>query len=148
MPFSSAVVRKEALDRLGAFDETIAMGIDWELWLRLSTEYDFYHIDESLLYYRIWEGQMSHKWKSRYRWADHIMRQFVEQFPEELSDKAIRRAWADTYTCRGNLYLTREHDRVAAWADYRAALTQLWYYLPTWKSIVRMQVPWLRGRTG
>jgi glycosyltransferase involved in cell wall biosynthesis len=147
MPFSSAVVRKEALDRLGAFDEKIAMGIDWELWLRLSTEYDFYHIDESLLYYRIWEGQMSHKWKSRYKWADYIMRQFVEQFPNELSDKSIRRAWADTYTCRGDLYWNLERDRDAAWADFRAALKELWYYPPTWKSIARMQIPWLAGRT-
>ncbi len=148
MPFSAAVVRKEALDRMGAFDEAIDMGIDWELWLRLSTEYDFYHVDESLLYYRIWEGQMSHKWKSRYKWADHIMRQFTTQFPNALSEKAVRRAWADTYTCRGNLHLKREQNRQAAWSDYRAALDQLWYYPPTWKSILRMCVPWLPGSTG
>ena len=148
IPFSAAIIRKQALDELGAFDESIAMGIDWELWLRLSTKYHFHHIDETLLYYRIWEGQMSHKWKKRYEWTDHIMRQFVAQYPEALSDKAIRTAYADTYTCRGNLYLSREQNRAAAWADFKAALNQLWYYRPAWKSIIGMYVPWRQNSPG
>jgi glycosyltransferase involved in cell wall biosynthesis len=140
MPFSTAVVRKKAIDELGGFDESIDMGIDWELWLRLSTKYQFYHVDESLLYYRIWAGQMSHKWKLRYQWADHIMKQFISQFPDVLSDKAIRLAYADTYTSRGNLHLRKENNREAARADFKAALGQVWHYFPAWKSMIGMHL--------
>ena len=125
------------------------MGIDWELWLRLSTRYKFHHVDESLLYYRIWEGQMSHKWKLRYQWADHIMTQFIRDFPDAVSDKAIRLAYADTYTARGKLYLARENDRDAAWADFKAALEQVWHYRPAWKAILTMYLlPWRYQNAG
>ena len=147
VPFSTALVRKEALDRAGLFDESIAMGIDWELWLRLSMEYDFYHIDESLLFYRQWEGQMSHKWKERYEWAEHIMNQFLERYPDVLTDKAIDTAWADTYTARGNLYLLNDKNKTAARENFRRALGHQWHFVPTWKSIIKMYLPWLRRRT-
>jgi glycosyltransferase involved in cell wall biosynthesis len=147
VPFSTALVRKEALDRAGLFDESIAMGIDWELWLRLSMEYQFYHIDESLLFYRQWEGQMSHKWKERYEWAEHIMNQFLERYPDALTDKAIDAAWADTYTARGNLYLLEDKNKTAAREDFRRALDHQWHFVPTWKSIIKMYLPWLRRRT-
>jgi glycosyltransferase involved in cell wall biosynthesis len=147
LPFSAAVVRKEALDRLGLFDEKIAMGIDWELWLRLSMEYHFYHIDESLLYYRRWEGQMSHKWKKRYEWAEYIMNQFLERYPDALTDKTIDAAWADTYTNRGDLYLLNDKNKTAALEDYRRALSHQWHFVPAWKSIIKMYLPWLSRRT-
>jgi len=89
---------------------------------------------------------MSHKWKSRFKWAEHIMRQFSAKYPAELSDKAIGRAWADLYTGRGNMYLNREQDQREAWKNYRAALNQQWYYVPTWQSILRIYLPWLVRR--
>jgi glycosyltransferase involved in cell wall biosynthesis/Tfp pilus assembly protein PilF len=35
---------KSCLDRVGLFDETFAIHEDWDLWIRLSREYDFAHI--------------------------------------------------------------------------------------------------------
>lgn len=39
--FSTSVVRKQCFDRLGYFREDLGMGIDYELWLRFSTDYEF-----------------------------------------------------------------------------------------------------------
>ena len=39
VPFSSAIVRGKCFDILGKFDESLAMGIDWDLWLRISSKY-------------------------------------------------------------------------------------------------------------
>ncbi|MDR2877612.1 MAG: glycosyltransferase, partial [Chromatiales bacterium] len=52
--FGSAVVSKHALDRCGAFDASLAMSIDYDLWLRISTEFQFAYVDDVLLEYRIW----------------------------------------------------------------------------------------------
>src|SRR5262249_37100539 len=74
VPFGTAVVRRSCLIEMGAFDERYRMGIDWELWLRLSTRYEFLFVDEITYLYRIWPGQMSTNWRGRYDAAFEIMR--------------------------------------------------------------------------
>ena len=37
----ASVVRRECFDAVGAFDESLPMGIDYELWLRISTKFEF-----------------------------------------------------------------------------------------------------------
>lgn len=46
---SSVLVRRAALDAAGGFDETTRSGEDYALWLRLSRDGDFLHIDEPLV---------------------------------------------------------------------------------------------------
>ena len=62
--FGTSVVKKQCFDRLGGFKENLRMGIDYDLWLRFSTQYEFDYIDGPLLYYRVWAGQMSNNSKS------------------------------------------------------------------------------------
>jgi len=42
------------------------MGIDYDLWLRLSAYYQFDFIAEPTVRYRIWAGQMSKNYRKRY----------------------------------------------------------------------------------
>ena len=44
--YSAGVVRRECLERSGCFDETLGMGIDYDLWLRLSAHYQFDFVRE------------------------------------------------------------------------------------------------------
>ena len=53
MSMSSLVVRREAFDRVGLFDESMAMAEDWDLMLRLAEQYDFAHVPEPLTIRRI-----------------------------------------------------------------------------------------------
>ncbi|MBK7543347.1 MAG: glycosyltransferase [Candidatus Competibacteraceae bacterium] len=105
VPFSSSIVRRECLERCGAFDETLRMGIDWDLWLRISTLYEFDFIDEPLLVYRVGHaGQMSKNLELRQQCSDKIMSSFIKNYKPLLSNWIIRKAYAFTFRNRGEYY--------------------------------------------
>ncbi len=135
--FPSAIVRRECLERHGAFDETLGMGIDYDLWLRLSAYYQFDFIAEPTVRYRIWAGQMSKNYRKRYESGIRIMQCFLERNPGVVGDSVARCAWAHTYTGRGNSTLWHEKDRVAAFRDYLRALSFRPAYWPAWRSMLR-----------
>jgi glycosyltransferase involved in cell wall biosynthesis len=140
VPFPSAVVRRERLERHGAFDETLGMGIDYDLWLRLSAHCQFDFIAEPTVRYRIWPGQMSKNYRQRYESGIRIMQRFLERNPGVVGDSVARRAWAHTYTGRGDSTLWQEKDRVAAFRDYMRALSFRPAYWPAWRSMLRSLV--------
>ena len=49
---STVVVRRECLEKVGNFDESVFIPADWDLWLRLSEQYQVGYIDEPLTGYR------------------------------------------------------------------------------------------------
>ena len=112
IPFSSAVVRRECLDRCGRFDETLKMGIDWDLWLRISVGYTFDYVDAPLLIYRVGHsGQMSHNREERQRCSDRIMNRFRKNFPGMLSRQTLRKADYHTFCNRGEYYADKDRWR-------------------------------------
>jgi len=135
--FPSAVVRRECLERHGTFDEALGMGIDYDLWLRLSAHYQFDFIAEPTVRYRIWAGQMSKNYRQRYQSAIRIMQNFLDSNPGVVNPAVARRAWAHTYAGRGDVTLWHEADRVAAFHDYLRALRFIPWYWPAWRSLVR-----------
>lgn len=53
---ASAVIKKECFDQVGYFNEKLPSLEDLELFIRLSKQYDFYHIQEPLVKYYKMEG--------------------------------------------------------------------------------------------
>ncbi len=135
--FQTAVVRRECLERHGGFDESVRMGDDYDLWLRLSAHYEFDFVPEATVRYRVWSGQMSKNYRRRYESAIRTMQRFLEHNPGLVSADQIRTAWAHTYTGRGNNTLWQEHRRGAALQDYLRALTFQPDYWPAWRAILR-----------
>lgn len=91
VPFSSSAIRRSLLEKYGAFDEKLRMGIDWDIWLRMScvTEFDF--VPDVLMAYRVGHpNQMSKNKEGRFAAADFIFNRFVEQHPDALSSKDLR----------------------------------------------------------
>lgn len=56
---SNVLVRKQALMDIGGFDETLSNCQDWDLWLRLSTRYEFEPVKTPQVLYRISPHSMS-----------------------------------------------------------------------------------------
>jgi len=102
IPFSSSVVRRECFDRLGCFDEGLSMGIDWDLWLRFSVDYQMRFVDKPLLLYRQGHaGQMSKNLELRHKCSDAIITRFIENHPEQVGSVLKRRMWQYTFLNRG-----------------------------------------------
>ena len=135
--YSAGVVRRECLERSGCFDETLGMGIDYDLWLRLSAHYQFDFVPEPTVRYRIWAGQMSKNYKKRYQSAIRIMQSFLDNNPRIVNPGVVRNAWAHTYVGRGNITLWQEANRSAALRDYARALGRVPWYWPAWRAMVR-----------
>jgi glycosyltransferase involved in cell wall biosynthesis len=119
--FSSSIVRRECLEKMNGFDETLSMGIDWDLWLRLSVVYSFAYAEEPLLLYRTGHaGQMSRKTEERQRCSDRIMAKFLMEHPGLLSPDLIRKAYCYTHLNRG--YYFRRRSARRSISHYIAAL--------------------------
>lgn len=136
----ASVIRKECFEKVGIFDETLPMGIDYDLWLRISTHYKFLFIDAKAYLYRQWEGQMSHRHTKRFECAVRIMNKFLQANPELVDDATVREAWAHTYVGRGRGLWAYEKDRREAMKHYLKALRCKPLYLPAWASILRILV--------
>lgn len=103
VPFSSTVIRRICFEIFGGFDESLAMGIDWDLWLRFSTEFKFDYVDEPFLLYRVGHsGQMSKNLPERIRCADRIIEKFLVTYPDEVSIDLQKDARYYSCCVRGN----------------------------------------------
>ena len=49
----SIVVRREVYETLGMFDQRLASGEDWEMWVRIAANYPFWYETEPLALYRV-----------------------------------------------------------------------------------------------
>jgi len=125
IPFSTSVVRRECLENHGVFDEGLAMGIDWDLWLRLSPHYRFAFVDEPLMRYRVGHaGQMSKKLEVRQKCSDLIFSRFVEANSDRLEPQLIRKARSYTHCSRG--YYFRKIKPLVSARHYLSALRYDW----------------------
>jgi glycosyltransferase involved in cell wall biosynthesis len=146
VPFGTAVVRKECIDAVGNFDATLSMGIDWDLWLRIATHYDFDCYAGHTYAYRVWPGQMSRDWRGRYDAAFDIMEKYEREHPGRIQGALKRRAYASTYA-------NRARDRASEGAS--SAIRDCWQaistdptYFVAWKTMGRILVDALGEREG
>lgn len=103
IPYSSVMVRKECFARCGMFNAEYKNGLDWDLWLRISTAYEFDFIDEYLLFYRIGHpGQLTANEERSIRCSTLIFDRFIENYPGVVSEQVVRKALAYSYCQRGN----------------------------------------------
>jgi len=138
VPFGTAVIRQECVEKNGAFDVDLPMGIDWDLWLRYSIDWHFHHAPEITYIYRIWSGQMSKNYRGRYENAFRILRKFIEVHPSAVPAKLQARAWSDMYVSRGMSVAIGDKTLWEPMRDVLTALRYDWTYKPAWKSVVKL----------
>lgn len=144
--FGSSVVRKECFDRLEGFREDVRMGIDYDLWLRFSTQYEFDYVDRPLLCYRVWSGQMSNDCKGRYLNGIETMKRFLRAFPGVVDKSVESEAWAHTYVGFGQCVHRVDRRLGQALNLYLRALCHKPSYLPAWKAIIKTILNWDQGK--
>lgn len=137
--FNTALVPKQIIDHVGGFDESFSMGIDYDLWLRISVNYPFFYLPEQLIKYRIWGGQMSTKMDERFANCFRIVNNFLKNHQGSVTKLEVRRGWAHTYVSRAN-WRAAQKEYQKALQDYIRAFTYKPNDLRLWKSIVKFML--------
>jgi len=135
--FNTTLIPHHIIKEVKGFDESLSMGIDYDLWLRISVNYDFLHLNEDLVRYRIWGGQMSHRTGERLDNFFRLMEKFLENNPQSVSSSDVSKAYAHTYVTRGQWHAASGRPS-EAWKDYRLAFSQRPNDMRLWKSGVRL----------
>jgi glycosyltransferase involved in cell wall biosynthesis len=138
VPFGTAVIRRVCLEKNGYFDETLPMGIDWDLWLRYSVDWVFQYTPEKTYIYRIWPGQMSKNYRGRYDNAFRILNKFTATHPTTIPPKLLARAWSDMYVSRGMAVARGENTFVEPLRDILTGLRHDFFYKFAWKALAKL----------
>lgn len=136
----ASILRRECLEQVGLFDESLSMGIDYDMWLRISARYQILFLDEVTYFYRQWAGQMSHRYEERMDNAIRIMEKFLREHPGVVPENVVNTAWAHTYVGRGYSRFKADRRWSAAMSDHLRALSFDPTYLPAWKAIVKLLI--------
>lgn len=137
--FNTAVVSRKVMTAVGGFDESLRMGIDYDLWLRISVKHTFHYIAEPLVRYRIWGGQMSNRQEERLSNCFRLLNNFLEKYPESVTAAEVARGWAHTYVSRGLLRASQQK-YLNALEDYYKAFSYRPCDLRLWKSIAKLLI--------
>jgi len=77
---STVLLRRECFDRAGLFDEDIAYGLDYDLWIRISKEFHFDYIKIPLVKYYFHKNQISNNLEIRSRGREALLRKHSHFF--------------------------------------------------------------------
>lgn len=95
---SSLVIRRDAFDEIGFFDESLKNAEDYELELRLAKQYPAVFISEPTSRYRVHDTGLSGAWSARsdlfYRTNINALEKHYQLFPSASVKRAIARTWA------------------------------------------------------
>lgn len=142
VPFGTALIRRACVNQCGMFDEQFRMGIDWDLWLRYSLDWEFDYITERTYVYREWSGQMSTNYRGRFEHALRILEHFVSRYGDQLDQRKLRTAWADTYANQASAIARNERRFWEPLCGYLKSLSCDPFYWHSWRSLIK----WLLGR--
>lgn len=140
VPFGTSVIRRKCIDNNGIFDEEFRMGIDWDLWLRYSLDWEFMYAPEKTYVYRVWSGQMSNNYRGRYDHAKRILTKFSSQHSQKLNGASIRKAWADMYVREAVVYAKNEKLFFMPLKNIVCGITMDPFKLHGWKALVKLLI--------
>jgi glycosyltransferase involved in cell wall biosynthesis len=159
---SAVLIRKSCLDAVGGFDESLRMGDDYELFLRIARHFELGYVDAPLVLYRQHPTQGTRTWGKQLQqgvpWEFLVLKKIVDLYPqiiEELGSHKVRQRLSRPYV--GLAYTCfREGDHYNARQLMREALRQwptnfgyLRYYVMTFLSprmLERLRAAYKRSR--
>jgi glycosyltransferase involved in cell wall biosynthesis len=130
---SSALVRREAIEECGGFDETLFVAADWDLFLRIAEKWHIVELPEKLVRYRVHTGRVSGR-RHEMRVAEVTLltkawRRLRGQPESVLRILRKRLAWA--HYRLGRSYLRRGQKPCALW--HFGLAVRIWpFHLRPW----------------
>jgi len=135
--FSTTLVRHKCFDEMGGFNSDDRLNEDYDLWLRFSTQYQFYYLKDNLSFYRVSEGQVSDSAEVRLAANEALLKKFLKVHSDLLSQKDIKQGWCYFYTRKGN-YLYENGYLKEAFLNYIKALSFTVFLTYPWVSLIKL----------
>ncbi len=136
--YSSCMVQRALLNQCGAFDESLGLNEDYDLWLRLSLVTEFDYVPEKLAAYRVRDGQVSSDREARALWGRIIEDRFRGEHPAQVTRQMVKFSeWVETYVKFRRFETTRPMVALLAvgrlcllrplnWTPYRSLVRLIW----------------------
>ena len=140
VPFGTAVIRRECIEKNGIFDEQFRMGIDWDLWLRYSLDWEFAYTPERTYIYRVWSGQMSNNYRGRYEHAMRILTHFIAQYKPQVKPRKLALAIADIHINKGVAIAKQEKIFGEPLREIIQGIFRSPTYWHGWKSLIKLLI--------
>ena len=105
---SSVLIRREVFDKIGFFDEYFQCCEDWDMWLRISKEYQIFPVKEYLVKYREHPTSMSVDHERILRYAKAVLEKALPTAPIDIDEKAV---YASCYLNRSIVLFAAEEYR-------------------------------------
>ncbi|NCC91672.1 MAG: glycosyltransferase family 2 protein [Opitutae bacterium] len=139
VPFSTAVVRRSCFDQVGVFDESLGMGIDYDLWIRMAARWHFDFVDEELALYRYGHGQMSRNVAKRVESNWRIIRKTLDDpaLAGRIARKYVRQAFAETLCVEAECK-NADGRKLAAAGRYLKAARAMPARYQTWAALAKL----------
>lgn len=137
---STSLIRRECFDAVGLYDESLTGAEDYDLWLRISTRFEFAYLDEVTYLYRQWDGQMSRNSLKMLDNCARILEKFAAQHGDLVESEVLREAWAGYYTDRSLSIMESHQTRGPALKATYAALRHKPGYKRAWKAAAKILI--------
>jgi len=129
----TVVFRKDCVEKVGYFDESLFVGSDYEMWLRMARHFDFGVVDQPLLMYRFHDGMATRglglKLCDGVPWEAVVLNKTLRLYPEtfdELGRSAVRRRMSRPYAAAA-----RSRFRAGEYKSARPLFRKALAYCPT-----------------
>lgn len=138
---NTTLTRKIAIDTIGNVNASIRRADDYDLWLRLSGQFNFHYIPEFMAYYRVMDDQISSNKDGRFISNEAIIRNFLSSTPNAVT-LLEKRKGLGAFFSRKAAYEASMGRNFKAIADaFKSAL-----YFPFWPRPWRVLVKIMIGR--
>jgi len=124
----SVVVRKECFHKVGPFDESLLVGSDYEMWLRIARNFAVGYVDRPVLMYRQHSSMstlnLGRALQDGMPWEVLVLTKILARYPAipaECGWSVINQRLAKPYACMGHTLL-RVQDHANARRMFRKAL--------------------------
>ena len=111
---STVLIRRACLEKIGLFDEGLAASADYDMWLRISKEFEVEYITEPLVFYSLHENRISTNHQSKVRGLEALLKKHAAHFVGDA------KSYSSRYSNLGVIYCFSGNTRKGRGALLRA----------------------------
>jgi glycosyltransferase involved in cell wall biosynthesis len=108
-PPSTVVLRRECFERVGLFDESLTIGPDYDMWIRVSEKFHFDYVPEPLTNYSVHGNQVSMNFDLLVKGLEALLNKHGSYFASDSKNYSRRyAALGALYSHQGNIRNARK----------------------------------------